>query len=233
MKDAWGRSLMGAVFLLLVFLMARQAGKMTAASAQANAGREQPLVFLDPGHGGFDPGKIGVQGQLEKDLNLEIAQRLRKYLEAMDVRVMMTRETDTQLGESGEQSKKQADMRARCQMINEATPDLVVSIHQNSYHEPEISGGQVFYYQKSENGKMLARILQERFDYVLGEDNRRQPKANDSYYLLLHVKPVITIVECGFLSSPEEAKKLTDADYQERLAWTLAMGIVQYLNNRP
>ena len=73
-------------------------------------------------------------------------------------------------------------MRRRCDIINEARPDLVVSIHQNSYHQEEINGGQVFYYKTSQNGKRLAEILQERFDYVLGEANRRVAKANDNYY---------------------------------------------------
>ena len=98
-------------------------------------------------------------------------------------------------------------MRKRCQLIEEVKPDLVISIHQNSYHEEAIRGGQVFYYKTSVRGKKLAQILQERFDYVLGDANKRQAKANDNYYLLLHVKEPIIIAECGFLSNWEEAEK--------------------------
>ena len=123
-------------------------------------------------------------------------------------------------------------MRARCQLINDAAPDLVISIHQNSYHEEAVSGGQVFYYKRSENGKRLAEILQKRFDFILAESNTRKAKANDSYYLLLHVKQPIVIVECGFLSNWKESSLLSSEEYQNRLAWTIHMGIMEYLNTR-
>ena len=193
---------------------------------------EKPLVVIDTGHGGFDPGKVGIDGQLEKDINLSIAMRLKEYLEASDVNVVLTRDTDTGLYQSGDSHKKVADMRRRCDIINEARPDVVVSIHQNSYHQEEINGGQVFYYKTSQNGKRLAEILQKRFDYVLGDKNRRVAKANDNYYLLLHVKEPIVIVECGFLSNRQEAKNLESDEYQDRMAWTIHMGILQYLNTR-
>ena len=90
-------------------------------------------------------------------------------------------------------------MKNRCDKINEAAPILAVSIHQNSYHEEAIFGGQVFYYKDSAEGKRLAEILQKRFDFVLGEKNRRLAKPNGNYYLLLHVKVPVVIVECGFL----------------------------------
>jgi N-acetylmuramoyl-L-alanine amidase len=122
-------------------------------------------------------------------------------------------------------------MRNRVALIDEAKPDVVVSIHQNSYHEEPVSGGQVFYYKDSVKGKLLAGILQQRFDYVLGDQNTRQIKPNSNYYLLLHVKQPIVIVECGFLSNQAESKKLASEEYQDRLAWTLHMGIVEYLNN--
>jgi N-acetylmuramoyl-L-alanine amidase len=187
-------------------------------------------VCIDSGHGGNDPGKVGVDGSLEKDINLQIAMRLKKYLEASDIQVIMTREDDRGLYEDSDAHKKMADMRNRVALINEAQPDVVVSIHQNSYHEEPVSGGQVFYYKDSVRGKELAAILQKRFDYVLGESNTRQIKPNSNYYLLLHVRQPIVIVECGFLSNQAEAKMLTSDEYQDRLAWTLHMGIVEYLN---
>lgn len=120
-------------------------------------------------------------------------------------------------------------MKKRCQLIEEAKPDLVISIHQNSYHEEAIRGGQVFYYKTSVRGKKLAESLQKRFDYVLGDSNKRQAKANDNYYLLLHER---THCHCRvrLLSNREEAKKLETEEYQDRLAWTLHMGIMEYLN---
>lgn len=189
------------------------------------------VVVIDAGHGGADPGKIGINGSLEKDINLEIAQKLSWYLEQADVQTVLTRETDTGLYRDTDTRKKMADMKKRCEIIADSHADLVVSIHQNSYHEESVSGGQVFYYRSSEKGKRLAELLQKRFDYVLGEKNRRLAKPNGNYYLLLHVKCPIVIVECGFLSNRREAALLGDKEYQDKLAWTIHLGILEYRNN--
>lgn len=224
---------MGLFMLVMVFLAVRYG--MGAPSAEtAGAGKPEnsgPIVAIDVGHGGSDPGKVGVDGSLEKDVNLEIALRLKEYLEQSDVRVVMTREEDKALYTASDTKKKMADMENRCKLIDESGADLVVSIHQNSYHEEAIFGGQVFYYSKSEKGRQLAEILQKRFDYVLGEKNRRQAKANSNYYLLLHVKCPIVIVECGFLSNWQEAALLQTEEYQDKLAWTIHMGVMEFLND--
>ena len=224
MKQSPYQLFMGVVLLCTVTFLSWQAGSLAAAGVQfihaenGSGEKKKYIVCVDPGHGGTDPGKVGINGQLEKDINLAIAKKLKTYLEASDVTVVLTRDKDM------------ADMRKRCQLIEEVKPDLVISIHQNSYHEEAIRGGQVFYYKTSVRGKKLAQILQERFDYVLGDANKRQAKANDNYYLLLHVKEPIVIAECGFLSNREEAEKLETKEYQDRLAWTLHMGIMEYLN---
>ena len=236
MKQSPYQLFMGVVLLCTVTFLSWQAGSLAAAGVQfihaenGSGEKKKYIVCVDPGHGGTDPGKVGINGQLEKDINLEIAKKLKTYLEASDVTVVLTRDKDMGLYSSGDAHKKMADMRKRCQLIEEVKPDLVISIHQNSYHEEAIRGGQVFYYKTSVRGKKLAQILQERFDYVLGDANKRQAKANDNYYLLLHVKEPIIIAECGFLSNWEEAEKLETKEYQDRLAWTLHMGIMEYLN---
>ena len=214
MKQSPYQLFMGVVLLCTVTFLSWQAGSLAAAGVQfihaenGSGEKKKYIVCVDPGHGGTDPGKVGINGQLEKDINLAIAKKLKTYLEASDVTVVLTRDKDMGLYSSGDAHKKMADMRKRCQLIGEAKPDLVISIHQNSYHEEAIRGGQVFYYKTSVRGKQLAQILQERFDYVLGDANKRQAKANDNYYLLLHVKEPIIIAECGFLSNWEEAEKL-------------------------
>ena len=236
MKQSPYQLFMGVILLCTVTFLSWQAGSLAAAGVQfihaenGSGEKKKYIVCVDPGHGGTDPGKVGINGQLEKDINLAIAKKLKTYLEASDVTVVLTRDKDMGLYSSGDAHKKMADMRKRCQLIGEAKPDLVISIHQNSYHEEAIRGGQVFYYKTSVRGKQLAQILQERFDYVLGDANKRQAKANDNYYLLLHVKEPIVIAECGFLSNREEAEKLETKEYQDRLAWTLHMGIMEYLN---
>ena len=218
------------ICLLAMVVMAVKYGSIRVTGSGDAYIKETPVVVVDAGHGGTDPGKVGVDGSLEKDINLAVAERLKTYLEQDDVKVIMTRETDTGLYSETDSRKKMADMKKRCEIIEESGADLVVSIHQNSYHEESVSGGQVFYYKTSVRGKKLAQILQERFDYVLGDANKRQAKANDNYYLLLHVKEPIVIAECGFLSNREEAEKLETKEYQDRLAWTLHMGIMEYLN---
>ena len=237
-KRFW-QNMMGITMLIIVSLVAGRMGLLEKNRPEAaeTAGRtargdRRPVVVIDSGHGGADPGKIGVAGQEEKTINLQIAQKLKSYLEAADIGVVMTRESDAGLYKESDSHKKSADMRERCRIIDEANPVLAVSIHQNSYHQESISGAQVFYYKNSENGRRLAEILQRRFDYVLGEDgNRRSAKANDSYYLLLHVKAPIVIAECGFLSNRAEAEKLSEEEYQDRVAWTLHLGILQYINS--
>lgn len=224
-------SIMAVLLLVLVYGISREAGIMAAGNVSITK-KEKVVVAIDAGHGGNDPGKVGVDGTLEKDINLQIALRLKAYLESSDVEVVITRDDDTGLYSAGDKNKKMADMRKRCEVINEAKPALVVSIHQNSYHQEEISGAQVFYYKKSDKGKKLAEILQKRFDYVLGADNRRMAKANDNYYLLLHVKEPIVIVECGFLSNWKESASLKTEEYQDRMAWTIHMGIMDFLNGR-
>ena len=146
MRDQKPEMLMGALLLLFIFLISRHAGMMVSGQ-KVTAEPAKPLVVIDSGHGGNDPGKVGVDGSLEKDVNLQIATKLKTYLEASDVEVIMTRDEDKGLYGEKDSRKKMADMKNRCALINEAKPDLVVSIHQNSYHEENVSGGQVFYYK--------------------------------------------------------------------------------------
>ncbi|MBS6397955.1 MAG: N-acetylmuramoyl-L-alanine amidase [Clostridiales bacterium] len=182
-----------------------------------------------PPHGGNDPGKVGVDDSLEKDLNLVIAKKVQSILRQQDVEVLMTRETDKGLYEEQTSNKKVQDMKNRCALINEKKPDCVVSIHQNSYHEEYVNGAQVFYYGNSAEGKKLAETLQAKLVSYVDPDNHRQAKANSSYYLLKKTEAPIVIVECGFLSNWEEAKKLQEDSYQNQIAWGIAMGILSYL----
>lgn len=192
--------------------------------------KDAPCVVLDAGHGGNDPGKVGINGAREKDLNLEIMLLVKKYLEADDIQVVVTRDTDAGLYDESASNKKVQDMKRRIALIEEAAPVLTVSIHQNSYPEEYVRGAQVFYYTGSVEGKKLAEKIQARLVEKVDPDNKRTVKANDSYYLLKKTASTIVIVECGFLSNPEEAEKLCTREYQEKLAWEIHIGIIQYLN---
>lgn len=146
------------------------------------------------------------------------------------MRVVMTRETDEGLYDPTASNKKVQDMKRRIALIDDTNPDITVSIHQNSYPEEYVHGAQVFYYNGSTLGQQLAERIQAQMVEKADPANSRKIKANDSYYLLKKTEIPIVIVECGFLSNREEADKLCSADYQDRVAWAIHMGILQYLN---
>ena len=217
---------MAAAMLCAIYLLSREGAILAGQEKTGNKG----TIVIDSGHGGIDPGVVGIEGLEEKGINLKIAGYLGENLREEGYKIVFTREDDRGLYEEDSSNKKRQDLENRCALIEKEAPLLTVSIHQNSYHQPEVRGAQVFYYQNSEKGKLFAQIMQKRFDTVLEEENRRQAKANASYYLLTHSKPVSIIVEAGFLSNPQEAERLESEEYQDRIAWTVAMGILQYLS---
>lgn len=199
---------------------------------QTGNGRPKKVrVALDAGHGGADPGKIGINGALEKDVNLQITLLVKRYLEAQDIEVILTRETEEGLYDADASNKKVQDMKRRIEKIAETDPAITVSIHQNSYPEEYVKGAQVFYYTNSAEGQKLAQLVQTSLIERVDPDNHRQIKPNDSYYMLKKAPTPIIIVECGFLSNSDEAVKLCDPTYQQRVAWAIHMGILQYLNS--
>lgn len=203
--------------------------EVMAQAAEKQKEENKICIVIDAGHGGADPGKVGVNQALEKDVNLEIAKKLKVFLEASDYRVVMTREDEGGLYDEGASNKKVQDMKRRMDIIEQAEPLLVVSIHQNSYHEEYVKGAQVFYYTTSEKSKVLAEQIQTQLQ-TLDLENTRKAKGNDSYYLLKKTEKPIVIVECGFLSNYGEAEKLITPLYQEKLAFQIHMGIEKYVN---
>lgn len=225
--------LIRTVLLMLMLVSAYfivRGGVRVASSGQVETKDTRPCVIIDAGHGGVDPGKVSVDGSLEKDINLVIAQKLQKFLAMQDVDAVLTRESDEGLYEEGASNKKVQDMKNRVELIEQRQPELTVSIHQNSYHEEYVHGAQVFYYANSEKSKKLAELIQQTMALELDKDNARQAKSNDSYYLLKKTSTPIVIVECGFLSNYEEAQKLSSELYQEKVAWAIHMAVMQYLN---
>lgn len=223
--------LMAGLVLVAAVVCGRNGGVREAASKQANH-TDSRRVIIDAGHGGDDPGKIGVDGVQEKDLNLKMALALRDLLEQQDVEVLMTREDAGGLYDERTSNKKVQDMRRRCELINREKPACVISIHQNSYHEESIHGAQVFYYKTSKESGELAKILQKELVRVVEPTNHRQAKANDTYYLLKKTEAPTVIVECGFLSNWDECAKLQNEEYQAKLVWAIQMGVLKYLNGK-
>ncbi len=221
--------IMSVLLVLSMFAVGREAAR-SAMTGKVSAEREEICVVIDAGHGGDDPGKVGINNALEKDINLQIALLVRQYLEANDIQVVMTRETEEGLYDAGASNKKVQDMKRRIELIDEARPALTVSIHQNSYPEEYVHGAQVFYYDGSKEGQRLAEYIQTQLTEKADPENTRQIKPNDSYYLLKKTGVPIVIVECGFLSNSAEAEKLCSEEYQKRVAWAIHLGILQYLN---
>jgi N-acetylmuramoyl-L-alanine amidase len=194
---------------------------------------EDPVtVFLDAGHGGFDPGKVGINNALEKDINLSITLKLKALLEQKGIKVIMTREDDRGLYQDSDSNKKMADLKKRVELINNSDAVIAVSIHQNSYTSESVKGAQVFYHNQSAKGKELADILQEQIKTTIGDGNHRVAKPNESYYMLKKSICPLVIVECGFLSNYNEATLLCDESYQEKMAWAMQLGILTYLNGK-
>ena len=189
------------------------------------------VVVIDAGHGGEDPGKVAENGVLEKDVNLIIAEKIKPLLEVQGVKVVMTREEDRMLADERTSNKKREDMKARVEIINHTVPELTVSIHQNSYSDTSVKGAQVFYHADSSEGKTAAEIMQKSF-LQIDENNHRQAKGNNDYYLLKHTEVPVIIVECGFLSNPQESDLLMEEDYQNKLADAICDGIVTYLDRK-
>lgn len=218
------------IFACAGILLSRLDSQAVSDTKGVDGSKRKLTIIVDAGHGGNDPGKIGVNGAKEKDINLEIAKLLQKYLQQQDVTVVMTRESDSGLYSESSSNKKSEDMRNRVAMITDNNADLLVSIHQNSFTEQKYSGAQVFYYTGSAEGQRLAETVQKQLISGADPDNHREAKANSDYYLLKKSTVTAIICECGFLSNPEECEKLTTAEYQRKIAWNIYLGIMQYIN---
>ena len=225
------KKLVNYIMVLLLFfsmlVVAKEAADYVMAERVTDRKR---LIVIDAGHGAADSGKVGINGELEKDINLSIALRLKELLEQQDVKVVMTREDDQGMYPGTGSNRKIRDMQKRVERINKEQPALTVSIHQNAYPDESVSGVQTFYFEGSQESKAAAEILQEQLILTLQPEKERVAKSNTSYYLLKNTNYPIVIVECGFLTNRKEAELLCDEEYQQRTAWAIHLGILQYLN---
>lgn len=185
-------------------------------------------IVIDPGHGGFDPGKKGLTGSHEKEINLQIALKLRDYLEKSGAVVIMTRTEDVDLDGMEGKSHKNKDMRQRKDIVNNSEADAVISIHQNAFTQPKVRGAQVFYHSASDKGKILADCVQNSIKKYADPNNTRKIKNTTDYYVLRATNKPAIIVECGFLTNPEEEALLNSPEYQDKMAWSIYLGTIEY-----
>ncbi len=185
------------------------------------------VIVLDPGHGASDGGASGSGGSSEKELNLQIALRLQKLLEQTGATVIVTRADDEPIAGS-----KRADMHLRKSIKDTSDADIFVSIHMNKFPQSKYSGAQVFY-TPDDASKALGEEIQNSMREILNPDNDRQAKpADKSIYILKESGVPSVIVECGFLSNPQEEQLLIQPDYQDKVAWSVYAGITSYFDGQ-
>lgn len=195
-----------------------------------------PLIIIDPGHGGEDGGTSSSKGTLEKDINLDISQKLALLMNLVGYRTLMTR-TEDKLIYSGTplsmREKKVSDIKNRMEIMNANPSAVFLSIHQNYFSESKYWGTQVFYSGNDPQSKLIADELQHTVASNLQKDNTRKIKqSGKEIYLLYHATTPAVMVECGFMSNPSEALLLCDNAYQMKMALTLIGGINNYFETK-
>lgn len=215
-----------ALCILVTFILCCSA---LMAESATGGGKDAMTVVIDAGHGGIDGGVVGSTGVKESDLNLEISKRVKRCFEDAGFRVVMTRQTSGGLYGVATTGFKKRDMRKRKEIIEKAKPNAVISVHLNRFSQTTRRGAQVFFKDSDEQSRAFALALQKSFNGM--EEAVRECQALKGDYYILNCTPYPSaIVECGFLSSPEDEKLLMDADYQEKLAYAVFKGTVDYLS---
>lgn len=190
-------------------------------------------IVIDAGHGGFDAG-ANANGIYEKEINLKVAEFLKEYIEQSGGIAIMTRVDDSSTLDENRvdgSSAKQSDLSQRRNMSTEYEADLFISIHMNKFPQAKYHGAQVFYAAQPEESKQIADILQENLRQILDTENTRVAKKTDGGVMILNQTKVPSVlIECGFISNPEEAEKLKTEEYQRKIAWAIYMGIIEYYN---
>lgn len=204
---------------------------VTVLSEQAvNAGRTR--IVIDPGHGGVDGGAVSCTGKPESAYNLEIALRLNDLLRLLGCQTCMIRREDISVYTKGETiaQKKISDLKERVRIANEEENTLLLSIHQNTFPDSRYSGAQVFY-PSTEGSMELAEALQREFHQTINPGSHRQVKKGSGIYLLEHIRCPGVLIECGFLSNPQEANLLETPEYQKKVSAVIASSVSRYLSN--
>ena len=204
----------------------------TYQQTMSGAGTYFPTIVIDAGHGGLDGGAVGLNNVLEKDINLEIALKLKDLFEVSGFNIKMTREKDESIhneNSSTTRAKKVSDLKNRLNLINEDSNNLLISIHQNKFEDAKYKGAQIFYSNNNPHSQELAQSMRSSFVGLLQKDNNREIKPSPKGVFLLNKSTVpAIIVECGFLSNVEDAANLSNDEYQSKVAFTIFCGFLDY-----
>jgi len=219
-------------FLACFVIVALTANNRTASVPAVAGANGKPVIVLDAGHGGADPGCVGVGGELEKDINLAIALNLRDLLEFSGFAVVLTRDIDVSIhddGVEGLRKQKLSDMENRKKIILEYPDSIFISIHQNQFTQPQYFGAQMFYSTVNRDNFRFAQLMQEKFRELEPENDREAKLIDGELHLFRNTPQPALLIECGFLSHAGDAENLSDSEYQKKVAFTVYRGIMEFM----
>lgn len=227
-----GKYILTVVFLCAMILgICKEGSCLVSVISLQTVRKEQNRIIIDPGHGGVDGGATSCTGKLESTYNLEISLRLRDLFHLLGYPTYMIRTTDTSVYIKGDTiaAQKMSDLKERVRIVNESENNILVSIHQNLFSDSRYSGAQVFYADTG-GSRQLAETLQYSFVDTLNPGSKRKVKKAEGIYLMEHIENPGILVECGFLSNPEEENKLNDPEYQRKLCCVIATAVAEFAN---
>lgn len=214
------------IILLCLILIFSMVGVCYAVKSTSSP-KGQYCVVIDAGHGGRDGGAVGTStGITESELNLKYALQLQSLCEDFDIEVVMTRSSMNGLYDENASNKKKSEMEKRKKIINESNADLMISIHMNSFPLPSLQGAYVFYAKGSDKGFELAKSVQNAL--CLSFETARKSVSVGDYFVLNYSNIPAILIECGFLSNPQEEKKLQNNEYCKNFCYSVLAGIISY-----
>lgn len=233
-KIMYSVSIVLALFFVLGVLQISESSKYIQTSSEPD-NTEKIKVIIDAGHGGVDGGAVAGDGTLEKDLNLKIAQILNEMLKMSGAETIMIRDSDISIHDDSAttiRAKKASDIHNRFEIMENNPEYIFVSIHQNTYSDPQYKGAQLFYSPNVSSSVDLARCLQESFSSRLQKENEREiKKCTTDVFLIYHAKTTAVLCECGFVSNSEELENLKNSEYQKQVAFCIFSGILDYYSS--
>lgn len=224
-------AVMAMVICISVFTFVFQVAKTDETIPTMALPVTNKVIIVDAGHGSPDEGAQSNNGTTEAQINLNIALKLQNLLEQSGATVILTRSDENAIYDASSETikqKKVSDIHNRVKIGNSSSADIFVSIHLNKIPEQQYDGWQCFFQTNNEQSKTLAKSIQTNLNESIQKENHRQAMSLNTVYIMKHVEIPTTIVECGFLSNPEEEKRLLQDSYQLRLAWGIYNGIIDY-----
>lgn len=232
MKLEWRWVLFYALTVCTVLLIVKLGNRAVLVMAENKPIEREHCIIIDPGHGGEDGGAVSVSNLPESGYNLDIAIRLQDLIRLLGYETKMIRTEDISVYTKGETlaQKKMSDLKERVRIVNETDNAILLSIHQNHFPDPKLQGAQVFY-ANTEGSEDLAKQIQSLLVSSVNPGSKRQIKKSSGVYLMEHIACPGVLIECGFLSNPQEESKLRDPVYQKKLSVVISAAVSQFLSN--